>query len=77
MFEAAIAGLGVAIGPWPLVAADVEAGRLVAPFGFVPGSGYFAVIIGDGRPDRAPRAFVDWLAEEGRRMPPAPEMATS
>ncbi|TWG88778.1 DNA-binding transcriptional LysR family regulator [Luteimonas sp. J16] len=35
LLEAALAGLGVAIAPQPLVAAELEAGRLVAPWGFV------------------------------------------
>lgn len=34
MLEAAIAGLGVAIAPAQLVAADLAAGRLLAPWGF-------------------------------------------
>ena len=36
MLEAAVAGLGVAIAPEPLVADDIAAGRLVAPWGFQP-----------------------------------------
>ena len=32
--EAAVGGLGIAVAPWHLVADDVRAGRLVAPFGF-------------------------------------------
>ena len=34
LLEAAVAGLGVAIAPEPLVAADIAAGRLAAPWGF-------------------------------------------
>lgn len=37
--EAAVRGLGVAVAPWHLVMDDVQAGRLVAPLGFVA-SGY-------------------------------------
>lgn len=41
--EAAVAGLGIAVAPWHLVADDVRAGRLVAPFGFrVSGLHYVA-----------------------------------
>ena len=36
LLQAAASGFGVAIGPHPLVADDLAAGRLVAPFGFVP-----------------------------------------
>ena len=35
LLEAAVAGLGVAIAPQPLVAEDIAAGRLAAPWGFV------------------------------------------
>ena len=34
LLEAAVAGLGVAIAPEPLVAQDLQAGRLAAPWGF-------------------------------------------
>jgi DNA-binding transcriptional LysR family regulator len=36
LLEAAVAGLGVAIAPEPLVHDDIQAGRLLAPWGFVP-----------------------------------------
>lgn len=36
LLEAAVAGLGMAIAPRPLVEEDLRLGRLVAPFGFVP-----------------------------------------
>ncbi|GAB3385711.1 LysR family transcriptional regulator [Lysobacter fragariae] len=35
LLEAAVAGLGVAIAPEPLVAEDIAAGRLLAPWGFI------------------------------------------
>ena len=35
LLEAAVAGLGVAIAPEQLVAADLASGRLVAPWGFI------------------------------------------
>ena len=52
--QAAVAGLGVTIGPRPLVADDIDGGRLVAPFGFTPsGFGYYLLSqhssAGDGR----------------------------
>jgi DNA-binding transcriptional LysR family regulator len=34
LLEAAASGLGVAIGSVPLVKQDLQAGRLVAPYGF-------------------------------------------
>ncbi|MBI3503778.1 MAG: LysR family transcriptional regulator [Proteobacteria bacterium] len=51
MLEAALAGLGVAIGFWHLVADDVRGGRLAAPFGFAPtGRHYAALLPLDARP---------------------------
>lgn len=63
MLEAALAGLGVAIGFWHLVAEDVQGGRLLAPFGFVPtGRHYTALLPVQARP--AARVFSQWLAAE-------------
>ncbi|MCG8544322.1 MAG: LysR substrate-binding domain-containing protein, partial [Alphaproteobacteria bacterium] len=44
MLQAAASGLGVAIGPRPLVQDDIEAGRLVAPFGFVDSGQSYAML---------------------------------
>ena len=73
LLEAATAGLGVAIGPWPLVADDITAGRLIAPFGFRPNGLSYAAFT-TKRPDPACKAFVAWLAAEGAAFP-APESA--
>jgi DNA-binding transcriptional LysR family regulator len=35
LLEAAVAGLGIAIAPEPLVADDLASGRLIAPWGFI------------------------------------------
>lgn len=67
--DAAAAGLGAAIAPWPLVADDVTAGRLVAPFGFHKMESAFALIAGPAAPRAALSAFRDWLIEEGARTP--------
>lgn len=72
LVEAAVSGLGVAIAPWAFVAPDIEAGRLVAPFGFVERPSFFAFLRPAGRKDRAVDAFRDWLTEEGGRSPPPP-----
>lgn len=72
MVEGAAAGAGVAITPWLLVADDIAAGRLCAPFGFVPAPGVFALIHPRGRRSPGLKAFEAWLVEEGRKTPAAP-----
>jgi LysR family glycine cleavage system transcriptional activator len=63
MLEAAMAGLGVAIGFWHLVADDVQGGRLVAPFGFAPTGRQYAALLPP--PARAPaRTLARWLQQE-------------
>jgi DNA-binding transcriptional LysR family regulator len=66
LLEAAAAGLGVAIAPQQLVADDLSAGRLVAPWGFVETSARLAL----WRPlrNRDPRVerLARWLQEELR-----------
>jgi LysR family glycine cleavage system transcriptional activator len=63
--EAAIDGLGVALGYAPYVEADIAAGRLVAPFDLsLPCSvGFDAYLVCPERVAQAPdiRAFRDWL----------------
>lgn len=67
MLEAAASGLGVAIGSFPLVEQDLQAGRLSAPFGFVSDRNAYAVLRPDGRPAKAAQtaAFVNWILAEG------------
>ncbi|MBS79263.1 LysR family transcriptional regulator [Variovorax sp.] len=59
--QAAVAGLGVAIGPWHLVCDDLESGVLAAPLGFVAdGSGYF--LLSPQKPAAGrQRQLLDWL----------------
>lgn len=63
LLEAALAGLGVAIAPEQLVADDLAAGRLLAPWGFraTPASWILATprAVQDGRID----ALAEWLRE--------------
>jgi len=63
MLEAAVAGLGVAIAPEVLVRDDLKAGRLIAPFGFIP-SGMHYVALSPPRPRREIALFIAWLAEQ-------------
>lgn len=70
--DAALAGLGVAIASWPLVAQDVEAGRLVAPLGFRRAESAFALLAAPGVESRALDRFRQWLVDQGAQTPPAP-----
>lgn len=67
--DAAIAGLGVAVMPWPLVADYVAGGRLVAPFGFRKAESAFALLAAPGVSSRALDQFRKWLVAEGARTP--------
>lgn len=60
MLEAAIAGLGVSVAPWPLVAEDILAGRLIAPFGFIE-SGLSYVVLRRRKQNRKAALFCEWL----------------
>lgn len=67
VLQAAIDGLGVALGRSVMVRDDLEAGRLVRPFGqagVAPAQAYYAVYrdASPARPQVA--AFRDWLLEE-------------
>jgi LysR family glycine cleavage system transcriptional activator len=66
--QAAIDGLGVAMGPTALVADDLSAGRLVMPFPDVslPARGYFAYLPRTQVADPASTAFCEWLEGVGR-----------
>ena len=68
-FQAAVDGVGVAIGYTALVAADIAAGRLVAPFdvrAHHPFS-YHVVHLASHRVKPSIVAFRDWLISEARR----------
>lgn len=72
VIDAAIEGVGVALGRSPLVAGDIRAGRLVVPFGPVLETGLAYHIVGVERVLERPavRAFIDWLLEEAAGEPP-------
>jgi DNA-binding transcriptional LysR family regulator len=66
--EAVSAGLGFCIAPWHLVIAEVQSGRLSAPFGFVE-SGYAYVAKQRQHGSARIAQFHTWLASEAGRMP--------
>lgn len=68
MLEAATGGLGAGIAPWPMVIDDIKAGRLVAPFGFVP-SDLTYVAARRSRRNRKAEAFCDWMRQEALATP--------
>ncbi|NQD91481.1 LysR family transcriptional regulator, partial [Pseudomonas sp. CrR25] len=62
--EAAAAGLGVAIAPQQLVADDLAAGRLVAPWGFVATPARLALWMPARRQDKRAQRLAEWLRGE-------------
>lgn len=70
--DAAIAGLGIAVMPWPLVAEDVAEGRLVAPLGFCRAESAFALLAAPGAESRPLAAFRTWLVAQGSLTPKPP-----
>ena len=67
LLEAAVAGLGVAIAPQPLVAEDLRAGRLVAPWGFCETPGQLALWLPKRAADGRARQLAQWLRNELRQ----------
>jgi DNA-binding transcriptional LysR family regulator len=62
ILQAAVAGLGMAIGPYPLVCDDLENGLLVAPCGFVDTPfEYVALCREEPAPGGRVQRFLDWL----------------
>jgi LysR family glycine cleavage system transcriptional activator len=66
--QAALDGLGVAMGPTALVADDLATGRLVAPFPGVslPARSYHAYLPESRAADPAISVFCDWLEDAGQ-----------
>lgn len=61
LLEAAVAGLGVAIAPYPLVADELAAGRLLAPWGFTATGAHWALCCPRERIDPRLAALATWL----------------
>lgn len=75
LLEAALAGIGVAIAPEPLVAADLEAGRLLAPWGFSATGGAWILACRRGATDPRVDRLGDWLEHELAAGESGPENA--
>lgn len=63
LLEAAVAGLGVAIAPQALVADDLAAGRLVAPWGFAATGAHWALCTPRSTHNRQINALGEWLEQ--------------
>jgi LysR family glycine cleavage system transcriptional activator len=61
-------GLGLGIGPLPVLQTDLATGRLVAPFATitVPRQGYVALIPFDADKTSSLTGFIEWLIAEGK-----------
>lgn len=64
LLEAAVAGLGVAIAPQPLVADDLAAGRLLAPWGFRTTRAHWVLCAPKRAHDARLAALANWLRQE-------------
>ncbi|AHG65675.1 LysR family transcriptional regulator [Advenella mimigardefordensis] len=64
LLEAATAGLGVAVAPKQVVADDLAAGRLEAPWGFVPTSSRLSLLVPRTRADQRSVLLANWLEKE-------------
>ncbi|MCG9692779.1 LysR substrate-binding domain-containing protein [Vibrio sp. Isolate22] len=72
-FQAAVDGLGIALGSYPLVADDIERGNLIAPFGFVPSGHQYILLTQDSDQDESGHSFMTWLKSELSQCVPAIE----
>ncbi|AIG00944.1 LysR family transcriptional regulator [Pseudomonas fluorescens] len=64
--QAAVAGLGVAIGPWHLVRDEIQSGVLAAPLGFVEdGSRYCLLSPSPPKPGSVEMELLEWLQGAG------------
>lgn len=62
-------GLGIGIGPLPMLDIDIASGRLMTPLPAirVPRTGYVAVLPRQGDADGVVAGFVAWLAAQGQQ----------
>jgi len=65
--QAVVDGLGIGIGPFPVLQTDVAAGRILTPFPdiMVPRTGYVALVPFDANKTAVLGDFIAWLVTEG------------
>ncbi|MGF1719919.1 LysR family transcriptional regulator [Vibrio kyushuensis] len=76
-FQAAMDGLGAAIGSYPLVMDELKRGNLVAPFGFVSSGHNYILLSQDRAADELEQKFADWLQENLGQCIPTKEERTA
>ena len=66
--QAAVDGLGLIVGPLPVLEQDIATGRLAAPFPgvWVPRHSYFALTPCDADKTSALTRFLGWLRAKGQ-----------
>lgn len=63
-FQAAVDGLGAALGSYPLVVDDLKRGRLIAPYGFIRSGHRYIAISDPSMVNGNQTAFSNWIAEQ-------------
>jgi LysR family transcriptional regulator, glycine cleavage system transcriptional activator len=66
-YQAVVDGIGIGVGPLPMLAADVAAGRIVTPLPdiAVHRTGYVALVPFDADKTSPLKTFIDWLIATG------------
>ncbi|MCK8044881.1 LysR family transcriptional regulator [Shewanella sp. 1CM18E] len=63
-FQAAVDGLGAALGSYPLIIDDLRRGNLIAPFGFVPSGHKYVAITDANSVSVEQQTFSLWLTQQ-------------
>ncbi|MGF1754795.1 LysR family transcriptional regulator [Vibrio makurazakiensis] len=71
--QAAVDGLGAAMGSYPLVMDDLKRGNLVAPFGFVPSGHKYILLRQNKASEPLEAAFIEWLQKQFMTCIPTPK----
>lgn len=67
--QAAVAGLGVAIGPWHLVCDDLQSGLLAAPCGFVEDGSHYCLLSNAAlEAGSIESLLLDWLRAQAKQQ---------
>ena len=69
--QAVVDGLGLGVGPFPVLEGDLSAGRIVTPFPdiVVPRTGYVALVPLDANKSAALSRFLEWLTATAPEPP--------